>query len=188
MVILKLGVILFVIVAGLFYVHTRNWTPFAPFGWGGASWFGKPVLGRVGTGGEPVGVLAGAALVFYAFMGFDAITAYAPEARRPQRDVPLAIIAAISIATILYIAVTLVLTGMVPASAIEVNAPLSAAFAHVGLPWAQFLIAFGATAGISSVLLVILLTYPRILLAIGQDGSDFALFLYRHSSALSNAV
>lgn len=169
-VVLKLCVILFVIVVGAFYVHVRNWTPFAPFGWGGLSLFGKPILGRVGSGGEPVGALAGAALVFYAFMGFDAVTAYTLEARRPRRDVPIAIIASIGIATVLYIAVTAVLTGMVPYDQIQINAPLSSAFRQVGLPWAQRLISLGATAGITSVLLIILLTYPRILVAMGQDG------------------
>lgn len=170
MLVVKLGIILFVIVVGLFYIHPHNWTPFAPYGWSGLTLFGKPVLGHIGNGGEPTGVLAGAALVFYAYLGFDAITAYTPEARHPQRDIPRAIVATMAIAMTLYIAVTVVLTGMVRYDAIDVRAPLSNAFSQVGLPWAQLLIAVGATAGITSVLLIILLTYPRILVAICNDG------------------
>lgn len=169
MLILKLGVILFIIVVGAFYIHPQNWTPFAPFGWGGMTLLGK-TIGKAGAGGAPVGVLAGASLVFYAYLGFEAITAYTEEARKPRRDVPIGIIASVLIATLLYIAVTAVLTGMTPYNHIDVSAPLSEAFRQVGLPWAQLLIALGATVGITSVLLIIMMSYPRILLAIGRDG------------------
>jgi APA family basic amino acid/polyamine antiporter len=161
MVAVKMAVILFVIVLGAFYVHPANWQPFAPFGFG----FTFPA-----KGGDPTGVLAGAAFAFYAYLGFDSMTNYTEETVRPQRTVPLSILASMAICTVLYIAMTAVLTGMVPYQQIQMNAPVSAAFRQVGLPWAQLLIAGGALVGITSVLLVILMSLPRILLAIGRDG------------------
>jgi APA family basic amino acid/polyamine antiporter len=167
---IKLAVIAFVVLVGARFIHPGNWTPFAPYGWSGISLFGHTVAGRTGPGGAPVGVLAGAALVFYAYMGFDAITNYTEETRRPQRNLPLAIIASVLIATLLYVAVTAVVTGMVRYDRIDLNAPISEAFRQAGLPWAQFLVALGATIGITSVLFAILMGFPRILLAIGRDG------------------
>lgn len=166
----KLVVIAFVVFVGAFYIHPHNWTPFAPYGWSGISLFGHTISGRTGPDGSPLGVLAGAALVFYAYMGFDAITNYTEEASRPQRDLPRAIIASILMATGLYIAVTTVLTGMVHYDRIDIHAPVSEAFRQVGLPWAQLLVGLGVTLGITSVLFAILLGFPRILFAMGRDG------------------
>ncbi len=169
MLILKLGIIFFVIVVGAFYIHPSNWHPFAPYGYTGLSLLGYQILGKAGSHGQSVGVLAGAALVFYAYLGFDSITNYTEECRNPQRDLPRGIIAAVSIATFLYIAVCAVLTGMVHYDKIDMNAPVSEAFRQVGLPWAQILVSLGAFVGITSVLLIILLSLPRILLAMGRD-------------------
>jgi APA family basic amino acid/polyamine antiporter len=169
-VILKLAIVLFVIVVGSFYVHTANWHPFAPFGLSGLSFFGHTVLGQSGPGGQPLGMLAGAAIVFFAYIGFDSISTHAEEARNPARDVPIGIMTSLVLCTILYIAVAAVLTGMVPYSQINIDAPVSDAFRQVGLPWAELLVSVGAVAGITSVLLVMMLSQPRIFLAMGRDG------------------
>jgi APA family basic amino acid/polyamine antiporter len=169
MVILKVGVVLIVIAAGAFYVDTRNWHPFAPFGWAGVTILGHTVWGQT-IGGLPVGMLAGAAIIFYAYIGFDSVSTHAEEARNPQRDVPIGIIASLLICTVLYIAVAAVVTGMCPYNQIDVEAPVAAVFAKVGLRWAQFVISLGAVAGITSVLLVLMLSQPRVLLAMARDG------------------
>jgi APA family basic amino acid/polyamine antiporter len=170
MVAVKLAIILFVIGVGAFYVDPANWRPFAPFGYSGIAVFGKTLFGQAGPDGAPVGVLAGAAIMFFAYLGFDAVSTQAEETRRPQRDVPLAIIASLLVCTVLYIAVAAVLTGMVPSSQIDIDAPVAGAFAQRGLPWARRLIDVGALTGITSVLLVQLLAQPRILMAMGRDG------------------
>ncbi len=170
MVIVKLFIVLFVIVVGAFYVDPANWTPFAPFGLGGLSLFGHTIAGQTGNGGEPLGILAGAAMIFFAYIGFDSVSTHSEEARNPSRDVPIGIIASLLVSTVLYIAVAAVLTGMVPYDQIDIDAPVSAAFAHVGLPWAQFMIAVGALTGITSVLLVMMLSQPRVFLAMARDG------------------
>lgn len=169
-VILKVAIVLFVIVVGARYVNPANWTPFAPFGLTGISFFGKTLFGQTGPAGEPVGMLAGAAIVFFAYIGFDSVSTHAEEARNPSRDVPIGIIVSLVLCTVLYIAVAAVLTGMVPYNAINVDAPVSDAFRQVGLPWAQLLISVGAVAGITSVLLVMMLSQPRIFLAMARDG------------------
>ena len=115
-------------------------------------------------------MLAGAATIFFAYIGFDSVSTHAEEARNPRRDVPIGIIASLVICTVLYIAVSAVLTGMIPYNKIDINAPVSNAFAQVGLPWAQFLISIGAVAGITSVLLVMMLSQPRVMLAMARDG------------------
>lgn len=170
MVIIKLAVVLFVIGVGSFYVDPKNWHPFAPYGWGGFSFFGKFNFGKVASDGTVLGMLAGASIMFFAYIGFDSVSTHAEEARNPSRDVPIGIISSLLICTVLYIAVSAVLTGMVPYNEIDINAPVSNAFARVGLPWAQFLVSLGALAGITSVLLVCMLSQPRVLLAMARDG------------------
>ena len=170
MVVLKVAVVIFVIAVGAFYVKPEYWVPFAPFGYTGVSLFGKTILGQTAAGGAPLGMFAGAGMVFFAYIGFDSVSTHAEEAKNPQRDVPVGIIASLLICTVLYILVTAVLTGMVPYNQLDINAPVSNAFAQVGLGWAQFLIALAAVAGITSVLLVLMLSQPRVLLAIARDG------------------
>jgi APA family basic amino acid/polyamine antiporter len=169
-VILKIAIVLFVIVVGAKYVNPANWRPFAPFGLTGFSFFGHTIMGQTGKGGEPLGMLAGAAYVFFAYIGFDSVSTHAEEARNPSRDVPIGILTSLVLCTILYIAVAAVLTGMVPYNQINIDAPVSDAFRQVGLPWAQLLISVGAIAGITSVLLVMMLSQPRIFLAMARDG------------------
>ena len=170
MVVIKLAIILFVIAVGAFYVHPSNWVPFAPYGYAGFELFGKTIFGMTGKGGEPLGVLAAAGMVFFAYIGFDAVSTHSEEARNPRKDVPFGIIASLIICTVLYIAVAAVLTGMIPYTQINRDAPVADAFRQVGLPWARYLIGLGAVTGISSVFLVLMLSQSRILLAMGRDG------------------
>lgn len=168
---IKVAAVLFVIGVGACYVSPENWTrDFAPYGWTGISFFGIPVLGRTNMVGEPVGVLAGSAIIFFAYIGFDSVSTHAEEAKNPQRDVPIGIIASLILCTVLYIAVVAVLTGMVPYTELSKDAGVSDAFQRVGLEWAEFLIAFAGVAGITSVLLVMMLSAPRVILAMARDG------------------
>jgi basic amino acid/polyamine antiporter, APA family len=169
MVVVKLAVVFVVIGLGVFYINPENWKPYAPYGYGGISFFGIPVWGQEHNG-QLAGMLAGAATIFFAYIGFDAVSTQSEEARNPQRDVPIGIITSLIVCTILYIAVATILTGMVRYDHINRDAPVSDAFAQVGLPWAQFLIAVGALTGITSVLLVMTLSQPRVLLAMARDG------------------
>jgi APA family basic amino acid/polyamine antiporter len=164
-----LVIVFIVIIVGGMYVDPRNWHPFAPFGLTGVAFFGNTILGQTGKGGEPLGMLAGAATIFFAYIGFDSVSTHAEEARNPRRDVPIGIISSLILCTILYIAVSAVLTGMVPYNKINIDAPVSNAFAQVGLTWAQFLISLGALTGITSVLLVLMLSQPRVMLAMARD-------------------
>jgi APA family basic amino acid/polyamine antiporter len=167
---IKVAAVLFVIGVGAFYVKTANWHPFAPYGYAGLNLFGHTLGGRADAGGQPAGMLAGAALAFFAYIGFDSVSTQTEEAKRPQRDVPVALITSLLLCTVLYIGVIAVLTGMVPYSELDVAAPVADAFRRVGLRWAQFVIAMAGIAGITSVLLVTMLGQARVLLAIARDG------------------
>ena len=149
-VIIKLFAIAVVIVGGLFFVRPSNWTPFAPFGWNG--------------------VMKGAAVIFFAYIGFDAVSTAAEEVIDPNRDLPIGILASLFVCTALYIVVAAVLTGMVPARAIDIKAPLASAFVIRGLNFVAWIVSAGAVAGLSSVLLVLLLGQSRIFYAISRDG------------------
>jgi basic amino acid/polyamine antiporter, APA family len=170
MVVIKLAVVLLIIAVGIFYIDPANWHPFAPYGYAGVSLFGKTVIGQHGAGGEPLGMTAGAAVVFYAYIGFDSVSTHAEEARNPSRDVPIGIVGSLTLCTVLYIAVAAVLTGMVPYQQIDIDAPLAKAFSRIGLPWAHAVISLGALTGITSVLMVLMLSQPRIMLAMARDG------------------
>ena len=170
MVFIKVAAVVFVILVGAFYINPENWTPFAPFGWTGLSFFGTPIHGEVNKAGDPVGVLAGAAIIFFAYIGFDSVSTHAEEAKNPQRDVPIGIMASLLICTVLYVLVVAVLTGMVPYGKIDPSAGVSSAFEHAGLPWAEVIIATAGVAGITSVLLVMMLSAPRVFLAMSRDG------------------
>ena len=167
---IKLAAVLFVIGVGAFFVSRTNWHPFAPFGWTGISFFGHHVAGQVDKGGQPVGMLAGAAIIFFAYIGFDSVSTHTEEAKNPQRDVPIGIITSLVLCTVLYIAVVAVLTGMVKFNQLDVHAPVSMAFKQNGLGWAEGLISVAAVMGITSVLLVMMLSGPRVFLAMARDG------------------
>src|SRR5262249_59098478 len=94
MVAIKIAAVLFVILVGAFFINRANWEPFAPYGWGGLNIFGKNIWGE-SVGGRPVGMLAGAAIIFFAYIGFDSVSTHAEEAKRPNRDVPIGIVASL---------------------------------------------------------------------------------------------
>ncbi len=170
MVLVKLAAVLFVIGVGAFYINPANWEPFAPYGWTGFSFFGKHVAGQADPSGNPLGMLAGSAIIFFAYIGFDSVSTHTEEAKNPQRDVPIGIVASLVICTVLYIGVVAVLTGMVRYNEIDIAAPVSNAFAQQGMGWAEVLIAVAGIAGITSVLLVMMLSGPRVFLAMARDG------------------
>ncbi|MBD7968235.1 amino acid permease [Paenibacillus gallinarum] len=150
MVFVKIAVILIFVVVGAFYVKPDNWTPFIPFGYSG--------------------ILSGAALVFFAYIGFDAVATAAEEVKNPQRDLPIGIIASLLVCTILYVIVVVVLTGMVPYTELSVADPVAFALRFVEQDFAAGLISLGAIAGITTVLLVLLYSQTRLLFAISRDG------------------
>ncbi|GIW86061.1 MAG: amino acid permease [Isosphaeraceae bacterium] len=172
MVLVKLSAVLFVIGVGAFYIDPANWSNFAPYGWLGLSFFGHtpPGFGQVDAGGKPLGMLAGASIIFFSYIGFDSVSTQAEEAKNPQRDVPIGIVGSLLICTVLYIMVAAVLTGMVPYNQISVDAPVADAFAQKKLFIAEKIITIGALTGITSVLLVTMLAQPRVLLAMSRDG------------------
>ncbi len=152
MVFINLGIILVVITIGAAYVRPRNWTPFLhrEKGW--------------------TGVAEGAGRIFFAYIGFDSISTHAEEAKNPRRDLAIGILVSLLICTILYVAVSAILTGMVPYGQIDVKAPFSAVFRDRGMPVIAILVTVGILAGTTSSLLVGLLSQPRILLAMARDG------------------
>lgn len=150
MVLLKIIVLLIVIGIGAFYIHPENWKPFAPHGISG--------------------ILKGVGGVFFAYIGFDAITTTAEECRHPQRDLPKAMIASLLITTVLYVVITLVLTGIVRYSDLEGGDPLAKVFRMLNMPFISFLVAFGAIIAMASVLLVFQVGQPRIWMSMSRDG------------------
>jgi APA family basic amino acid/polyamine antiporter len=153
-VIIKVSVVLFVILLGMRYVNPSNW---------GHDWSTFAPMGFSGIG-------AGAAYIFFAYIGFDAVSTTAQEARNPQRDLPIGIITSLAVCTLLYILVAAVLTGMVPWRDVNIEAPLARAFMDRGLSTASHLITMGALAGLTSVMLVMLLGQTRVLYAMANDG------------------
>jgi APA family basic amino acid/polyamine antiporter len=169
MVLIKLLAVLIFLGVGYSHVQTANWTPYAPYGWSG--------------------VMGAAAVVFFAYIGFDAVSTTAEEARNPKRDLPIGIIASLGICTILYIAVAAVLSGIVPVTQYRslesslpgapmqtaeqvtrfLNAPVGFVLGSLHIGWADALVSAGAVAGITSVLLVMLMSQPRIFFSMSRD-------------------
>lgn len=150
MVIIKLVVVLLFLAVGIGYVKPANWSPFMPFGFSG--------------------VATGAATVFFAFIGFDAVSTAAEEVRNPQRNMPIGIIASLLICTVLYIAVSLVLTGIVPYEMLNVKNPVAFAMSFVHQDWVAGFISLGAIVGITTVLLVMMYGQTRLFFAMSRDG------------------
>ncbi len=150
MVILKIGVTLLFLAVGAAFVKPENWTPFAPNGF--------------------KGIAVGAALIFFAYIGFDAVSTAAEETRNPQKDVPRGILWSLVICTVLYIAIALVLTGIMPWEMLGVADPLAAAISFIHQDWIAGVIAFGAVMAMTSVLLVFQLGQPRIFFSMARDG------------------
>jgi APA family basic amino acid/polyamine antiporter len=147
-------VVLFVIALGTHYISTSNW---------GSDWHSFAPFGFSGIG-------AGAAYIFFAYIGFDAVSTTAQEAKNPQRDLPIGIIVSLLTCTVLYILVAGVLTGMVPWQEVNIEAPIARAFLDRGLTGASHIITFGALAGLTSVMLVMLLGQTRVLYSMANDG------------------
>ena len=150
MVALKVVILLFFIGVGAMYVKPENWSPFMPNGF--------------------AGVWTGASLIFFAFIGFDAISTAAEECRNPGRDMPIGIIGSLIVCTFIYIATAFVLTGIQPWNQLGVADPLAAAFANLGLDWAAGIISLGAVISMTAVLLVFQLGQPRIFFSMSRDG------------------
>lgn len=161
MVAIKIGILLLFVAIGAFYVKPENWTPFAPNGW--------------------KGIMTGAALVFFAYIGFDAITTAAEETKNPKRDLPIGIIGSLAITTFLYIAVTLVLTGIVPSKMLATAEPLATALNAIKLNWVAGVVSFGAIVATTAVLLVFQLGQPRIFFSMARDGLLPKYFVSVHS-------
>jgi APA family basic amino acid/polyamine antiporter len=178
-VIVKIAVVLFVIIVGAFYINTENWTPFIPEKVPALNEHGDPTGGfKFGFGG----VLTAATIVFFAYIGFDAVSTQAGEAINPKKDVPFAIVASLIICTLLYILVSLVLTGMVKYDQLDKAAPVASAFSGIGINWAVFIITIAATAGLTSVMLVMMLGQTRIFLGMAKDGLLPGFFKTLHPS------
>lgn len=167
-VILKISAILFVIIVGVFFINIDNWNPFIP-----APEMVTHADGSVKEAYGIKGILSGAAAIFFAYIGFDVVSTSAGEAINPKKDVPFAIIASLAICTVLYILVSLVLTGMINYKDITgdaLKAPVAFAFDHAGQPWAVFIITTAATVGLVSVMLVMMLGQTRVFLGMSKDG------------------
>ncbi len=155
---IKTAVVLAFIAAAVSYVKPENWHPFIPPNQGAFGQFGLS------------GVLQGATMVFFAYIGFDAVSTAAQECRNPQRDLPIGILGSLAICTVLYIAVSLILTGVVDYRLLNVPHPISVGIAATGIRWMQFAVEIGAIAGLTSVMLVMLLGQPRIFFSMAVDG------------------
>ena len=149
-VLIKLAVVVLFIAVGVWYVKPHNWTPFMPFGFSG--------------------VTTGAATVFFAYIGFDAVSTAAEEVRNPQKNMPIGIIASLLVCTVLYIIVSAILTGIVPYTQLDVKNPVAFALNYIHQDWAAGLVSLGAIAGITTVLLVMIYGQTRLFYAISRDG------------------
>ncbi|MCL1632949.1 amino acid permease [Sporolactobacillus sp. CPB3-1] len=150
MVLIKIGVVLLFVVVGAFYVKPSNWTPFMPYGFGG--------------------VVQGASTAFLAYIGFDAVSSASEEVRNPQRDMPIGILSALGVCMVLYISVSIVLTGMVPYTKLNVGDPVAFALRFVHQDWVAGFVSLGAILGITTVLFVMMYGQTRLFFAIGRDG------------------
>ena len=150
MVMIKLAVVVLVIIVGFFYIDIENWTPFMPNGFGG--------------------VMAGVSAVFFAYIGFDAVSTLAEEAKNPQRDLPRGMIYSLVICTVVYIILALVLTGMVSYTLLGVSDPLAEIFALKGVKWMLFIVSIAAVVAMTSVMLVFQMGQPRIWMTMSRDG------------------
>jgi APA family basic amino acid/polyamine antiporter len=157
-VVVKVCVVVMFIVAGFSYIDSANLTPFVP-----------PNVGTFGEFGWS-GVVRAAGIVFFAYIGFDAVSTAAQEARNPQKDMPIGILGSLAICTILYVLVAYVLTGLVKYTALEVPDPIAVGIDATGIGWLKPVVKMGAILGLSSVILVMLLGQPRIFYTMAKDG------------------
>ncbi|WFB06935.1 amino acid permease [Streptomyces sp. LX-29] len=173
---IKVTVVLIVIIAGAFFIKAANWQPFIPESETreGGSGLDAPLV-QLMFGYEPTsfgvpGIFTAAAVVFFAFIGFDVVATAAEETRNPQRDMPIGILGSLLICTTLYVAVTVVVTGMQHYTRLTIDAPLADAFKSTGHPWYAGLISFGAAVGLITVCMILLLGQTRVFFAMSRDG------------------
>ncbi|MEU0085290.1 amino acid permease [Streptomyces sp. NPDC006274] len=173
---IKVGVVLIVIVAGLFFVKAANYDPFIPESRGqteGSGWDAPLVqllFGYEPTNFGVMGIFTAASVVFFAFIGFDVVATAAEETKVPQRDMPRGILGSLLICTVLYVAVSLVVTGMQHYTELSTSAPLADAFKSVGKPFFAGVISFGAAVGLTTVCMILLLGQTRVFFAMSRDG------------------
>ncbi len=156
---IKLSTIFIFLALASLHINSDNWHPFMPYGWF-----------ETLPDGKTTGVLAGASLVFFAYFGFDAVSTAADEAKNPQRDLPIGLIASLLFCTVVYILVSGVLTGVLPYTELNVSSPVAFALTKLGYTWSSTLVATGVLAGLITVLLVLLYGLTRILYAMSRDG------------------
>jgi APA family basic amino acid/polyamine antiporter len=159
MVFVKLLTICVFVAVAIFHVSPENWSPFMPFGW----------FERL-EGGKTIGVLAGASVVFFAYVGFDAVSTAVEEAKNPKRDIPIGILSSLGFCTLIYIIVSGLLTGVIPYTDLNVPSPVAFALEQVGVHWASALVATGVITGLTTVMLVLYYALTRIILAMSRDG------------------
>ncbi|RUP51316.1 hypothetical protein BC936DRAFT_148805 [Jimgerdemannia flammicorona] len=159
-VIIKLLTVLLFIFAGIKYVDPKNWRPFVPPATTDGDWR------HFGAGG----IFAAAQSVFFAYIGFDAVSTAAQESKRPERDLPVGIMVSLGVCTVLYICTALVLTGIVPYAQLNVEAPVALACVQTGMKWLEIIVTLGALGGLTSVMLIMLLAQPRIFHTMAHDG------------------
>ena len=174
---IKLLVVAFFIIFGIFFITTANWSPFipapVPAEAGTASFYDAPLLQTLfgieqqsfGVGG----IVSAAAIVFFAYIGFDTVATAAEETRNPQRDLPIGILGSLAICTILYILVSQIMTGIVPYTELNVSAPMALAFSYAGQDWAAGLVSAGAICGLTSVIMILMLGQSRVAFAMSRD-------------------
>ncbi len=175
---IKLAVVLFFIVFGIFFVNTANWSPFVPSSvpGAGANAVGteEPSLLQYIAGVEPSafgfsGIITAAAIVFFAYIGFDTVATAAEETRNPRRDLPIGILGSLAICTVLYILVSQIMTGIVPYNELDPEAPMASVFRDIGLNWAAGLVSIGAIMGLTSVIMILMLGQSRVAFAMSRD-------------------
>ena len=175
---IKLAVVLFFIGLGIFFVNAANWSPFVPPSGGtapaNAAGTPEPPLLSILTGIDlqafgVAGIFTAAAIVFFAYIGFDVVATTAEESRNPQRDLPIGILGSLAICTILYILVSQIMTGIVPYNELDPEAPMASVFQDIGLGWAAGLVSVGAICGLTSVIMILMLGQSRVAFAMSRD-------------------
>jgi basic amino acid/polyamine antiporter, APA family len=175
---IKLAVVFFFIGLGIFFVNTANWSPFIPPAGGTVESVstegGGPSLLQYLTGAEQqafgfAGIITAAAIVFFAYIGFDVVATTSEEARNPRRDLPIGILGSLAICTILYVLVSQIMTGIVPYNELDPEAPMASVFRDIGLNWAAGLVSVGAICGLTSVIMILMLGQSRVAFAMSRD-------------------
>jgi basic amino acid/polyamine antiporter, APA family len=175
---IKLAVVFFFIGLGIFFVNTANWSPFVPPAGGAVESVstegGGPSLLQYLTGAEQqafgfAGIITAAAIVFFAYIGFDVVATTSEEARNPRRDLPIGILGSLAICTLLYVLVSQIMTGIVPYNELDPEAPMASVFTDIGLGWAAGLVSIGAICGLTSVIMILMLGQSRVAFAMSRD-------------------